>query len=72
MSAVLFLNKAPEKEVREEEGGLYSPHLQKCGLSETSLIPKNIKGIIKKIMTRYSVVTKDKRNGTGCVKGGLG
>lgn len=72
MSVVLFLNKALEKEVREK-GGLYLSHLQKCRLSETSLIPKNIKGIIKKIMTRSSVATKDnKRNGIDCVKGELG
>lgn len=69
---VLVLNKALEKEVREK-AGLYLSHLQKCRLSETSLIPKNIKGIIKKIMTRYSVATKDnKRNGIDCVKGELG
>lgn len=75
MSAVLFLNKALEKEVREKGGGrwLYLSHLQKYRFSETSLIPRNIKGIIKKIMTHYSVPTKDnKRNGIDCVKGELG
>lgn len=74
MSAVLFLNKALENLVREEgRKVLYLSHLQKGGFSETSLIPKNIKTIIKKIMTLYSVATKDsKRNGIDCVKGELG
>lgn len=73
MSAVLSLNEALEKEVREKGEGVYLSHLQKYRFSETSLIPKNIKNIIKKIMTHYSVPTKDnKRNGIDCVKGELG
>lgn len=67
MSEVIFPNRTLEKVGGGGRKGMFDlTRGSVCRLSRNFLEPfKNIKDVIRKMMTRYSVTTKDnKRNGT--------